>query len=131
MNYCYHKLNQISIVCHLLPHLNLNTTIFMKQIIPVMGIICESSKLLKEKQNFVVCFTLCSLFSPHIYSSRARLNSWCVRKPLLLLTAQGGLIAQHCFQSKTEKQPILTTPIRLYHNLPHPATHYCFWKSIL
>ena len=59
----------------------------VKQKIPVVGILCGGSKLIEEKQNFVVCFTLRSLFSPHICSNDARLNSWCVRKPLLLLTA--------------------------------------------
>jgi hypothetical protein len=86
----------------------------VKQKIPVVGILCGGSKLIEEKQNFVVCFTLRSLFSPHICSNDARLNSWCVRKPMLLLTApfavaperihrtkaDGGLIAQHCFQSE-------------------------------
>src|SRR3989338_1976504 len=53
-------------------------TIVWKQKTPVLGVLCGSSK---REENPI------SLFSPQFCSSYARLNSWCTRKPLLLLTA--------------------------------------------
>jgi len=55
---------------------------------------CRNSKLLKGKQDFVACFALVCFH---------KCGSWYARKPPLLLTARGGLIAQHYFQPKAEK----------------------------
>jgi hypothetical protein len=82
----------------------LQSTIVWEQKTPVMGVFCGSSK--REEKPF-------SLFSPQFCSGYARLNPWCTRKPLLLFTAQGGLITQPYFQSKNQKTPTLTTPIEL------------------
>jgi hypothetical protein len=93
--------------------------------LPFLEVLCRNSKLLEGKQDFVACFDLCSLFSLHLCSRSAWLNSWHIRKPILLLTApfifsdkstaqrRMADLLHNTVLARKLKMPILTIPKKL------------------